>query len=286
MAENTENIWPFDRVLFQEQIYYCHDLFRVDVLVHRHMWFVENFVAGCVVRVRVERHLVVAHLVQHDAQRENIRLAIVGRPNEHLRRLVGRIVGWACLLFVPDRARPLKIRDLNLAVLVKENFLGVEHAVNDALVAQVAQTVGNLDEVSPLLLFGHNLIIFPKIINPIHQTHFILLVDHVHLIVLLEIVNQMQDMLVVKVFHYYRLLPRQLYFIVLHMLKFDYLENVKFVIHSRSDYRLNTPGPASLDFCFDNNVLFAESRVRTWLICTLPHTKILNLITNQTKLFE
>ena len=92
-----------------------------------------------------------------------------------------------------------------------------------------------------------------------------LLVDHVHLVVLLKIVMQMQDVLVVKISHYYRLFPRILYICHRNPTKSKHLETVKFFIRSRSDYRLDTRGPGVLVFMFDNLVLFAKSTVRTWL---------------------
>ena len=271
MAENTINVWPFDRVLLQEQVHYCHDLFRVDVLVHRHMRLVENFVAGCVVRVRVERHLVVAHLVQHDAERPNITLAVLVFIKEHFRRLHGRIVGMAYNMFVTLNARVLEICDLNLAVLVKENFLGSEHAVNDALIGQIAQDVGNLDEVSPLFLLGHNLILLLQLLNPIPQAFFMLLVDHVHLVVLFKIVYHVQDVLVVQVSHYYRLLPSFMNIIWVHPPKLKYLESVELAIHSRSDYMLNTRGQAFVNCLLDYNVLFSKSRATGWLFRRISH---------------
>ena len=115
----------------------------------------------------IERRLQAAHFVKHDAKRPAIRLAVIFRPNEHLGRLVGRIVGLAYFLFAPDHARPLEISDLDIALLVKENFLGVEHAVNDALIVQVLQDQGNLNEVLPLLLIGHDLFLFLKLLNPL-----------------------------------------------------------------------------------------------------------------------
>ena len=186
------------------------------------MWFLKNFQANRVCCSIFKRQRVVAHFVEHAAKSPNIDLAGSRSPPtiNLLWRLHMRIVNVLSNIPRADDSRILDIANLDITLFREENFLCVETAVNEALIGEIADATGNLYEDPPLLPDRHNLIFFLIFFDPRHQICFRFFVDDVQFVILFKIVVVAQDMLMMQVLHYNRLLACQIYFFSPHSPEF------------------------------------------------------------------
>ncbi len=103
----------------------------------------------------VERHVPDEHLVEHDAQRVDVRLAVDVVPERLLgRHVVGgpehAPVGGQALLV--ERAGDPEVGDLGRALAVDQDVLGLDVAVDDVARVGAAERAGDLDRVRERLV--------------------------------------------------------------------------------------------------------------------------------------
>ena len=103
----------------------------------------------------VERHVPDEHLVEHDAERVDVRLAVDVVPERLLgRHVVGgpehAPVGGQALLV--ERARDPEVGDLGRPLAVDQDVLGLDVAVDDVARMGAAERAGDLDRVGERLV--------------------------------------------------------------------------------------------------------------------------------------
>lgn len=108
--------------------------------------------------------------------------AVVLAAHDLGRHVAGRAAGVLCVLRIPD-ARDAEVREPEVAVAVEDEVLGLDVAVDDALVVHVLQAEQQAGQEEPRLLFGKLPVLRDVVpeVAPVEQVH-----DEVEVLAVLE----------------------------------------------------------------------------------------------------